>query len=33
MADFFAPADVRMIASLTDYSSYLFNSLVTISGL
>jgi hypothetical protein len=33
LADFFAPADVRMIASLTDYSSYFFNSLVTISGL
>ncbi len=33
MADFFAPADVRMIANLNDYSNYLFNSLVTISGL
>ncbi len=33
MADFFAPENVRMIASLTDYSSYFFNSLVTISGL
>ena len=33
MADFFAPENVRMISSLTDYSSYFFNSLVTISGL
>ena len=33
LADFFAPENVRMIGSLTDYSSYLFNSLVTISGL
>jgi hypothetical protein len=32
-ADFFAPEDLRMIASLEDYSSYFFNSLVTISGL
>ncbi len=33
MADFFAPSNARMIADLTDYSSYFFNSLVTISGL
>ena len=33
LADFFAPANVRMIANLSDYSSYFFNSLVTISGL
>ncbi len=33
LADYFASEDVRMISSLTDYSSYLFNSLVTISGL
>lgn len=28
-----APVDVRMIGSLSDLSSYFFNSLVTISGL
>lgn len=33
LADFFAPENLRMIQSLSDYSSYLFNSLVTISGL
>lgn len=33
LADYFAPESVRMIPNLTDYSSYLFNSLVTISGL
>lgn len=33
MADFFAPENLRMIKDLHDYSSYLFNSLVTISGL
>lgn len=33
MADYFAPENVRMIASLQDYSSYFFNALVTISGL
>lgn len=33
LADFMAPADVRMISSLSDLSSYFFNSLVTISGL
>ena len=33
LADFFAPAHLRMIPSLTDYSSYVFNSLVTITGL
>lgn len=32
-ADFLAPEGVRMIAHLTDYSSYFFNSLVTITGL
>lgn len=32
-ADYFAPEGVRMIAHLDDYSSYFFNSLVTISGL
>lgn len=33
LADFFAPADLRMIKDIHDYSSYLFNSLTTISGL
>lgn len=33
LADYFAPADLRMIHDLSDISSYLFNSLVTISGL
>ncbi len=32
-ADFFAPSNLRMIKDLHDYSSYLFNSLTTISGL
>jgi hypothetical protein len=32
-ADFFAPPNLRMIKDLHDYSSYLFNSLTTISGL
>ena len=32
-ADFFAPANLRMIADLHSYSSYLFNSLTTITGL
>jgi hypothetical protein len=33
LADYFAPGNLRMIADLGDYSSYFFNSLVTISGL
>ena len=33
LADYFAPDDLRMIHDLSDISSYLFNSLVTISGL
>ncbi len=33
LADFFAPENLRMIGNLNDYSSYLFNSLTTISGL
>lgn len=33
LADFFAPENLRMIHDLSDYSSYFFNSLVTISGL
>jgi hypothetical protein len=32
-ADFMAPPEVRMISDLNSYSSYFFNSLVTISGL
>ncbi len=32
-ADYFAPPDLRMIADLHSYSSYLFNSLTTITGL
>ena len=32
-ADYFAPENLRMISHLTDYSSYFFNSLVTITGL
>jgi len=33
LADFFAPENLRMIKDIHDYSSYLFNSLTTISGL
>lgn len=33
LADFFAPENLRMISDLHSYSSYLFNSLTTISGL
>lgn len=33
LADFFAPENLRMIHDIHDYSSYLFNSLTTISGL
>ncbi|MDD5197281.1 MAG: hypothetical protein PHN60_00250 [Candidatus Gracilibacteria bacterium] len=33
LADFFAPANLRMIDDLYNYSGYLFNSLTTITGL